>query len=92
MTFVSTLIVFLSCSDKPDKNLKTLFEEAYILYSEVAENSTGCDPLARIKGARLGGCLLKKEIEQLGSGYKHAEDGLDLNAISSSGRAVAISR
>lgn len=91
MAFAYTLLVFLSCSDKPDRNLKALFEEAYILCSKVAEKTTGCDPHAVIQSARLDGCLLKIEIEQPGSGYKNVEDGLDLQAISSSVRAVATS-
>lgn len=92
MTFVYTLSVFLSCSDKPEKNLQALFEEADILCSEVAKNSTGCDPHAVMQIAPLDGCLLKKETEQPCSGHKNVEDRLDLPALCSSVRAVATAR
>lgn len=70
LTFVYTLLGFLSCNDQPDTNLEALLEQVYLLCSKVLEEYTGCDLLTMIpviQSALSDGCRLKKEIEQLGT-------------------------
>lgn len=56
----------MSCSDKVDENLEAIPTHDYLIWPEVVEGCTEYTARFSIECAQREGCILRKEIEQLG--------------------------
>lgn len=77
-TFIYTLFIILSCSDKVDENLAAILTHVYLIWPEVVEGYTEYTARFNIECAQREGCSLRKEIEQLGIELQYISEDEDL--------------
>lgn len=61
-SFVYTLLVALSCQDRPDGEFFDVLEKVYLIYSEFIDGYTEYYILVRVESAKREGSGLREEM------------------------------